>query len=94
MKLYIESDFVKVGKVENDDEFDDSILKKFAVQYNVKHLDNSYIELTIYEQKICLNEINMNTLFDNIINCFDYTMEYGWYGGEGCEFSISIKTMD
>lgn len=94
MRLYIESDFVKVGKVENDDEFDDSILKKCAVRYNVKKLDNSNIELTIYEQIVSVDEINMNTLFDRVINCFDYTMEYGWFGGEGCDFSIIIKTKD
>lgn len=91
MRLYIESDFVTVGKVENDDEFDDSILIKCAVRYNVKKLDNYNIELTIYEQIVSVNEINMNTLFDKVINCFDYTMEYGWFGGEGCDFSIIIK---
>jgi hypothetical protein len=40
------------------------------------------------QQKITLDEIKMNELFDEIL-C-NYKMEYGNYGGAGCDFSISI----
>ena len=91
MILYIEEDLVAIGNVPTDDEFDDSKLKECAVRFAVKELDNNLIELTLFAQKIFLDEISMNTLFDWYINYFDYTMGYGGYGGEGCEFSISIK---
>ncbi len=74
-----------------DDEFDNSKLIECTVYHNVKQLDNNQVELTLYAQKVCLDEISMNTLFARYINCFDYTIAYGGYGGEGCEFSISIK---
>ena len=94
MILYIEEDLVTIGSVDNEDEFDDSKLKECAVRFELKELDNNIIELTLFAQKICLNEVNMNTLFDCFINVFDYTMRYGGYGGEGCEFSISIKNKE
>ena len=94
MILYIEEDLVTIGSVPIDDEFDNLKLKECAVRFALKELDNNIIELTLFAQKICLNEVNMNTLFDCFINVFDYTMRYGGYGGEGCEFSISIKNKE
>ena len=93
MILYIEEDLVTIGSVDQEYEFDDTILKDYSIDYKFKQLDNK-VELTLFAQKICLSEVNMNTLFDCFINVFDYTMRYGGYGGEGCEFSISIKNKE
>ena len=49
------------------------------------------MKLYIPSQKVTLDEISMNTLFDTIIELTDYTMSYGGYGGAGCAFSISIR---
>ena len=49
------------------------------------------MKLYIPSQKVTLDEISMNTLFDTIIELTDYTMSYGGYGGVGCAFSISIR---
>lgn len=91
MILYIEEDLVTIGFIEQDDGFDETFLINCSVDYKFKQLDNNQVELTLYAQKICLDEISMNTLFARYINCFDYTMAHGGYGDEGCEFSISIK---
>lgn len=91
MILYIATDFEIVGSIEPDDEFDDSILKQFAVQHTITHLSDDLIKINIRSQKVTLDEISMNTLFDTIIELTDYTMSYGNYGGVGCEFSISIR---
>jgi len=42
MILYIETDFEIVGSIEPDDEFDDSILKQFAVQHTITRLSDVY----------------------------------------------------
>ena len=91
MILYIETDFEIVGSIETDDEFDDSILKQFAVQHTITHLSDDLMKIYIPSQKVTLDEISMNTLFDTIIELTDYTMSYGSYGGVGCEFSIRIR---
>ena len=91
MILYIATDFEIVGSIEPDDEFDDSILKQFAVQHTITHLSDDLIKINIRSQKVTLDEISMNTLFDTIIELTDYTMSYGSYGGVGCEFSIRIR---
>ena len=44
------------------------------------------------EQKIVLNEQNMNILFDEILNnCVK--IEYANLGGRGCDFSLSIYAL-
>lgn len=91
MILYIETDFEIVGSIDPDDEFDDSILKQFSVHHTITHLSDDLMKLYIPAQKVTLDEISMNTLFDTIIELTDYTMSYGGYGGVGCEFSISIR---
>lgn len=62
-------------------------LKDFTIFYNeIKE----YIFLE--EQKIVLNEQNMNILFDEILNnCVK--IEYANLGGRGCDFSLSVYAL-
>ncbi len=56
-------------------------LQKFSIQCNDKE---------IFSQKIILSEQEANVLFSEIF--MDYVViEFGFYGGEGCDFSLTIK---
>ncbi len=56
-------------------------LQKFSIQCGGNE---------IFPQKIILSEQEANVLFSEIF--MDYVIiEYGFYGGEGCDFSITIK---
>lgn len=91
MKLYIDSilsrDFKDInGALEEISE----TLEKFSIKNHIEKRADNFYNLKIFDQKVTLDEISMNTLFDTLLNSFDFTMEYGYYGGEGCEFSIKI----
>lgn len=58
-------------------------LKDYCVNFEV-HKNMIFIS----EQKIVLNEINMNTLYTEVL--FEYDVECGNYGGRGCEFSLNL----
>lgn len=71
-------------RIEIDPEdFDNSLLKECTVLHKV--IDN-FVE--IKEQKCVLDEVTMNQLFDEILSGF--AIKYGYNGGAGCDFSISI----
>ena len=58
------------------------ILDEFSINY-----ENDVIK----PQKIDLDEFDINTLFDEFF-CYDEIhLEYGFFGGEGCCFSLCIS---
>jgi hypothetical protein len=57
------------------------IFDEFSIYYNETH---------ILPQKITVSEVDMNYLFSEVF-LGDVIIEYGFYGGEGCDFSINIK---
>ena len=59
------------------------ILNRFSVNYIKNEV------LIISPQKVTINEINMNTLFSEVL--FGIPISYGFIGGEGCEFSLRIE---
>jgi hypothetical protein len=68
-----------------------AILDRFNVQYAFV---NNYMHcsLTLYEQKIVLDEYNMNILFFDVLDSFDtnYNIRYLPIGGAGCELCIEL----
>lgn len=93
MKLYIDTTLSKKFKI-NRDELSEitETLKKFSIRNHIEGIGEDLFNIKILDQKVTLDEISMNILFDNILNYFDFRMEYGNYGGERCEFSIRIYT--
>ena len=82
MKLIIE-DILKISKEYLEDDFKE-ILKEFTILYKEDE-DHIFIE----DQKIVLNETQVNTLFydfflDNI------EIKYAYLGGRGCDLSLSL----
>ena len=82
MKLIIE-DILKISKEYLEDDFKE-ILKEFTILYKEDE-DHIFIE----EQKIALNETQVNTLFydfflDNV------EIKYAYLGGRGCDLSLSL----
>lgn len=77
MILYIENDII--CDITEDNEH---ILDDFCIRY-----ENDVIK----EQKIDLNEFDVNILFDEFFCLNNFHLEYGDYGGEGCCFSLSIR---
>jgi hypothetical protein len=57
------------------------IFDEFSIYYNETH---------ILPQKITVNEVDMNYLFSEVF-LGNVDIEYGFYGGSGCEFSIVIS---
>ena len=93
MKLLIDSDIHRSSKNGIGDQERLLDASKVLDRFSVSHLLDiypSYWELTIYTQKICLDDISMNTLFANGFSEFDIplTLTYSELGGEGCEFSM------
>ena len=82
MKLII-ADLIKIRKKYLEDDYRD-LLEKFSVSYK-ENDDYIFIE----EQKITLDEINVNTLFSEIFTD-ECELEYDFLGGRGCEFSLSL----
>jgi hypothetical protein len=52
-----------------------------------KVLDNGFIE--IEQQKVTLDEIKINELFDQVFHIFK--IEYACMGGVGCEFNLNVS---
>ena len=82
MKLIIE-DILKISKEYLEDDYRE-ILKEFTICYKE---DEEHI--FIVEQKIALNETQVNTFFydfflDNI------EIKYAYLGGRGCDLSLSL----
>jgi hypothetical protein len=75
------------------DEFNE--LKTTLDSYGMYYLLNNRRDglfLTIYPQKMALDDVDMNTLF-TIINMYFYEptlIKYSPQGGIGCEFGISL----
>jgi len=87
MKLYIKEELnfkaTEFGDIETVSEF----LKDFVILHKIKG-DFIFIET----QKVNLNEIDMNELFDGIFHMF--SIEYAGMGGAGCEFSLNVRLLD
>lgn len=67
-----------------------SLLDGFAVHYNLEH-KLGYWLFEIPEQKITLDEQDMNELFYECFNVLlDYRVEYSALGGKGCGFSVCM----
>ncbi len=69
------------------------ILKSLGVSYNIENKE-SYFTITIYTQKVNLDESNMNWLFFDVLYDFPFKfkLKYAHLGGKGCEFSLEITT--
>lgn len=83
-------------EIDTKDAFDEyfkdreEILKEFTVFFKSDLNDKSY-QITIDPQKVNLDEINMNTLFFDVLNDFDnLQLKYSPLGGEGCEFAMKL----
>lgn len=82
MKLIIEN----VIKIKKEDLLDNykKTLKDFSINYDeIKE----YIFIT--EQKITLNEQNINTFFSEVLDGY-VKIDYASLGGRGCDFSLSV----
>lgn len=77
MIMYIERNFIVTIDSSNEE-----ILKNFDIEYK---------DDVIQEQKVVLDEFDMNTFYNEFFLDQDVKMEYGFYGGEGCDFSIMIS---
>lgn len=83
MKLIVDS-LIGIKK----EDVDTSILKNFSVSYFV----SSSKHIIIKEQKINLDEKDMNILFYHIFSeAKDTIISYSPLGAEGCEFSMRIR---
>ena len=60
---------------------DEEILNDMGIYHN---------DTEILPQKIQLNELDMNWFFSEML-LDEVTIEYSWYGGEGCQFAFTIK---
>lgn len=66
------------------------VLAKFSVHHNI-WVGLEEVTFDILPQKITLSEVDMNTLFFNIIDdYFKYELTYAPLGGEGCDFALHI----
>ena len=102
MKLLINSDFMYQEtfnpSISDEDMFDTqeeadglSELLDSLYVYHTLSVDTSGLRLIIPVQKLCLYEVDMNTLFYDVIDrFFDYDLQYSGLGGVGCDFSIDI----
>lgn len=92
MKLYIDTTLSKKFKISPDELSEiTETLKKFSIRNHMEEIGEDLFNIKVLDQKVTLDEISMNTLFDNVLNYFDFSMKYGNYGGEGCEFSIRLN---
>jgi len=49
------------------------------------------VVLTIYTQKVVLDDIRMNTFFCDVLDeFFEITIEYSRLGGRGCELALNL----
>lgn len=86
MKIILEN-VITIKKEDLPDNYKKT-LKDFSIFYNeIKE----YIFLE--EQKIVLNEQNMNVLFNEFLS--DYVkIEYADLGGRGCDFSLRVFSLN
>lgn len=82
MKLIIE-DIIKISKEHLEDDYKE-ILKEFTVFYR-EDAEHIFIE----EQKIVLNETQINTLFYDFFED-NVEIKYAYLGGRGCDLSLSL----
>ena len=68
------------------------ICSSYAVRFKFSSTSTED-RFTILEQKITLDEWDMNDLFANVLRYADYTLEYAWLGGKGCDFALSINCL-
>ena len=62
------------------------VLKKFSIWHTIEE-DGIRVEV----QKVVLDEIDMNELFDECLYSVGDLIRYWNLGGAGCEFSIGIS---
>ena len=67
------------------------VCDKFSI-YALIDFNESSNSVTLYPQKITLDEVSMNELFVEVIYpVFDRVkLEYAWLGGVGCDFSMRL----
>lgn len=71
-----------------------ALMKSYSV-YHTLELTPEYTRLTIYQQKITLDEFAMNALFYRVLALhFEIRTEYAWLGGLGCDFSLNVYRID
>lgn len=68
-----------------------TILDKFGVRCVLVN-NYTHCSLTLYQQKIVLDEYDMNILFFDVLDSFDnkYNIRYLPIGGTGCDFCIEL----
>ena len=67
----------------------DKVYKRYCVTVQVTLRDTEF-EYRVPIQKVCLDEWDMNGLFEDLIADFEYSMARAHIGGKGCDFAISI----
>jgi len=71
-------------------EFVNSVMNKYNVAGYVDH-NGSGATVIINVQKITLDEFDMNSLFDGVLNnLFKLKIDYANLGGAGCDFALLI----
>ena len=76
-----------VGLPHEDDLIDTCKERSVSLLIERTETDVTY---TIPEQKITLNEVEMNILFYYVLWMFSYRIEYSGLGGAGCDFSLNM----
>ena len=91
MKLLINTDLVSVKATDYTDEI--NLCKKFGIRYSI---DDS-IELVTFKilvQKITLDSFDINELLCDVFYLFEYEMQYVPLGGQGCDLTLRINSVD
>lgn len=99
MKLLIDTDLVLRIKhldaedfnIEDYEEVYNLALKAYGVQFENLRIDDNSFQLTIFTQKIVLDEIAMNHLFYDVLEEIQNTkLSYSSLGGQGCDFAMRL----
>lgn len=68
----------------------EAVARKMSVHASFE-LGEARAKVTIPAQKISLDDIAMNELFDSLLNeLFNLELRYATLGGTGCEFAIEV----
>jgi hypothetical protein len=68
-----------------------SLCKEFSINHAVDHKEEyGMFTVLVCNQKIVLDSVDTNTLFEEILSLFDYDMKYACIGGKCCGMSISV----
>ena len=86
MILYVREQFC--NQFENDRDLED--VKELYNTYSIIYSEG-YKKLCVKEQKINLDEFQVNQLFEFWP---ELELSYSNYGGQGCAFSLNIKIKD